>query len=63
MFIASLVELVMNQLMNLGEDLELFARHANRSIIEPKDLYMVTRKNEVLTAVLKEFEQKLDRRT
>ncbi|KAK6455454.1 kinetochore component CENP-S-domain-containing protein [Scheffersomyces xylosifermentans] len=55
-FIASLVELVYNQLINLGEDLELFAQHAGRSIIRPDDLYMVTRKNDVLTRCLKEIE-------
>lgn len=56
-FVASLVELVYNQLLNLGEDLELFANHAGRSTIKPADLYMVTRKNDILTKVLKEFEQ------
>lgn len=60
MFIASLVELTMNQLLNLGEDLELFANHANRKTIKPEDLYMVVRKNDVLTSVLKEYESKLD---
>lgn len=55
-FVASLVELVYNQLLNLGEDLELFANHAGRSTIKPADLYMVTRKNDILTNVLREFE-------
>lgn len=57
-FVASLVELVYNQLLNLGEDLELFANHAGRSTIKPVDLYMVTRRNDILTKVLKEFEKK-----
>ncbi|CUM49793.1 uncharacterized protein AC631_03268 [Debaryomyces fabryi] len=56
-FVASLVELVYNQLLNLGEDLELFANHAGRSTIKPADLYMVTRKNDILTNVLKEYEE------
>lgn len=60
MFMASLVELTMNQLLNLGEDLELFANHAGRTTIKPEDVYMVVRKNDVLTSVLKEFESKLD---
>lgn len=59
-FVASLVELVYNQLLNLGEDLELFALHAGRSTIKPSDLYMVTRRNETLTGILKEYEKKLD---
>ncbi|KAK6463689.1 kinetochore component CENP-S-domain-containing protein [Scheffersomyces coipomensis] len=58
-FIATLVELTFNQIINLGEDLELFARHANRTTVKPNDLYMVTRKNDVLTQYLKEIEQKL----
>lgn len=55
-FVASLVELVYNQLVSLGEDLELFADHAGRSTVNASDMYMVTRKNEVLTAALKEYE-------
>lgn len=56
-FVALLVELVYNQLINLGEDLELFANHASRTTIKPADLFMVTRKNELLTAALKQLEQ------
>lgn len=58
-FIASLVELVYNQLQTVGEDLELFADHAGRHVVDDLDLYMVTRKNEALTAALKEFERDL----
>lgn len=54
-FVASLVELVYNQLQTLGEDLELFADHAGRTIINDSDVYMVTRKNDVLTKALREF--------
>lgn len=56
-YVASLVELVYNQLINVGEDLEHFANHAGRSTIKPSDMYMVTRKNDTLTRVLKELEQ------
>lgn len=59
-FVASLVEIVYNQLRSLGEDLELFAEHADRTVIKPADLYMVTRKNEVLTEALKEYERTLN---
>ncbi|CAN3362957.1 inner kinetochore subunit Mhf1p [Diutina catenulata] len=55
-FTAALVELVYNQIVNTGADLELFATHAGRSVVEPADLYMVARKNPVLTKVLKQFE-------
>lgn len=59
-FVAALVDLVFNQLVNLGEDLELFAHHAGRLTVMPADMYMATRKNEVLTRVLREFETKLE---
>ena len=55
-FIASLVELVYNQLLVVGEDLELFAHHAGRVTINPSDVYMVTRKNPSLTSMLEKFE-------
>lgn len=56
-FLAGLVELVYNQLILCGEDLELFANHAGRNVIKTQDLYMVTRKNDVLTKALKQFEE------
>lgn len=56
-FVASLVEIVYNQMVTLGTDLELFADHAGRNVIKPADMYMVVRKNESLTEALKEFEE------
>lgn len=56
-FVAALVELVYNQLMALGMDLEMFARHASRTEIQLSDVYMVTRKNPVLTKALRDFEK------
>lgn len=56
-FVAALVDLVYNQLINLGEDLELFARHAGRTTIDPSDMYMVTRKNSSLMEALKAYEK------
>lgn len=53
-FVATLVDLVFNQLVVLGQDLEAFAHHASRDVIEPSDMYMVTRKNECLTNALKQ---------
>lgn len=58
-FVASLVELVYNQILLLGEDLELFAEHAGRSTVNSSDVYMVTRKNEILTKALKSLERSL----
>ncbi|CCE88752.1 Piso0_001531 [Millerozyma farinosa CBS 7064] len=56
-FVAALVDLVYNQLINLGEDLESFARHAGRTTIDPSDMYMVTRKNSSLMEALKAYEK------
>lgn len=56
-FIASLVEIVYNQIVSLGTDLELFADHAGRNVINSSDMYMVTRKNDTLTNALKEYEK------
>lgn len=56
-FVASLVEIVYNQIVSLGTDLELFADHAGRNVIKPADLYMVTRKNDTLTNALRQYEK------
>lgn len=47
-FVASLVELVYNQLVNVGQDLELFANHAGRHVIDASDMRMIMRKNPTL---------------
>lgn len=57
-FVASLVELVYNQLIGLGTDLELFANHAGRDIINVSDLLMAIRKNDVLTEYIKSISEK-----
>ncbi|ONH68564.1 MHF histone-fold complex subunit 1 [Cyberlindnera fabianii] len=61
-FIASLVELVYNQVIQLGEDLESFARHAKRKTITPDDMMMVVRRSEDLTQLLREHLQVLNGR-
>lgn len=60
-FVASLVELVYNQLVEMGEDLELFADHAGRTVVNSSDVYMLARRNDALTAALKEYEKTLPR--
>lgn len=52
-FVASLIELVYNQIILLGEDLEAFATHAGRDVVNTSDVYMATRRNETLTNALK----------
>lgn len=54
-FMAALVELVYNQAISLGEDLESFSRHAGRKTITPDDMFMVTRKNDDLTQLLRDY--------
>lgn len=58
-FIASLVELVFNQIIGLGNDLEQFAHHAGRDIVSPPDVFMITRKNKHLTEALHKFYKSL----
>lgn len=53
LYLASLVQLVFDQLVNVGEDLQAFAKHGKRKIIIPEDMYMITRKNKQLTDILK----------
>ncbi|KAH3666504.1 hypothetical protein OGAPHI_003500 [Ogataea philodendri] len=60
-FTAALVELVYRQLADVGEDLELFAKHAKRKTIIPDDLFMVSRKNDALRELLKDHLQYLER--
>ncbi|ODQ67877.1 hypothetical protein NADFUDRAFT_44593, partial [Nadsonia fulvescens var. elongata DSM 6958] len=59
-FIAALTELLFNQIINLGEDLESFSRHAKRKVITTDDLRMVCRRNEGLREVLDDFIEKLE---
>jgi histone H3/H4 len=54
-FVAALVELVYTQTLQLGEDLELFARHAGRKTVTPADVLMVARRNEDLASILREY--------
>ncbi|KAL7664054.1 Centromere protein S [[Candida] zeylanoides] len=59
-YVASLVDLVYNQCLNLGEDMESFANHAGRVTINPSDMYMAVRKNPVLKDELQKFESELE---
>ncbi|GMF03550.1 unnamed protein product [Ambrosiozyma monospora] len=54
-FTAGLVELVFRQLITVGEDLEMFGKHAKRKVIIPEDMYMVCRKNPALKNILTEY--------
>lgn len=58
-FVASLIELVYNQIILLGEDLEAFSTHAGRDVVNTSDLYMATRRNEALTNALKQVHESI----
>lgn len=60
-FVASLVELVYSQTLRLGEDLELFSRHAGRKTVTPEDVLMVARRNEDLTGMLRGYLEEMNR--
>ena len=43
------------QTENIALDLETFAHHANRSTIQADDVLLITRRNEVLEEIIREF--------
>ncbi|CDK28911.1 unnamed protein product [Kuraishia capsulata CBS 1993] len=51
------VDCMLTKTVSLGEDLESFAKHAKRKTISPQDLYMVTRRNNVLTEEIQKFQR------
>lgn len=59
LYLASLVQLVFDQTISVGEDLEDFAKHGKRKTIVPEDMYMITRKNPQLTEILKKLARDL----
>lgn len=61
MFTASLVELAYNQLLNLGEDLEKFARHAKRKTVTPEDMFLACRRNTDLQGLLGDFWREMNK--
>lgn len=53
-FIGSLTELVHGKITTAATDLEAFAKHADRSTINSKDVLLLARNNEGLEDILKE---------
>jgi len=51
-FIGGLSELVWAQIENAAQDLEAFAKHADRQVINSKDVVLFGRRNEGLKDVL-----------
>ncbi|KAI4846975.1 hypothetical protein E4T44_03120 [Aureobasidium sp. EXF-8845] len=51
-FIAALTELVWSQVLTSGADLEQFAKHGGRKVVDIKDVLLLVRRNEELKEVL-----------
>ncbi|KAG5360581.1 hypothetical protein CJU89_3658 [Yarrowia sp. B02] len=56
-FVDALTELVFEQAVTLGGDLESFAKLDNRVVITNKDLDMVLRRNTGLKAAIDDFQE------
>ncbi|PSS25451.1 hypothetical protein M430DRAFT_202333 [Amorphotheca resinae ATCC 22711] len=54
-FIGALTEMVWMQIENIATDLETFAAHAGRSTITTADVLLITRRNEALQGMIREF--------
>ncbi|WPK26715.1 hypothetical protein PUMCH_004075 [Australozyma saopauloensis] len=58
-FVASLIEFVYNQIVLLGEDLEMFAAHGGREVVNTADVYLAVRRNEALEKALRVVHESL----
>ncbi|KAF2803950.1 uncharacterized protein BDZ99DRAFT_398868 [Mytilinidion resinicola] len=58
-FIGALTELVWTQIANTSRDLETFAKHAGREVVQTEDVMLLTRRNEGLESVMKTFVDEL----
>lgn len=56
-FVAALTELVWTQIANTAKDLETFAKHAGRNVVNVDDVMLLARRNDELEAILR---RKLD---
>ncbi|KFY27626.1 hypothetical protein V491_00818 [Pseudogymnoascus sp. VKM F-3775] len=54
-FIGALTEMVWAQIESVSQDLENFAKHAGRSTVTTDDVLLVTRRNDALHDIMKEF--------
>ncbi|KAM3081362.1 MHF histone-fold complex component [Clarireedia jacksonii] len=54
-FIGALTEMVWAQIENVTTDLESFARHAGRTTITTDDVLLITRRNDALYDIMKDF--------
>ncbi|KAF2205212.1 hypothetical protein GQ43DRAFT_437234 [Delitschia confertaspora ATCC 74209] len=53
-FIGALTEMVYTQISNTSRDLETFAKHAGRKVVNTDDVMLLSRRNEGLETVLRQ---------
>ncbi|KAI9930559.1 hypothetical protein ASPWEDRAFT_171185 [Aspergillus wentii DTO 134E9] len=54
-FIGALTEMVWAQIETASQDLEFFAKHAGRSIVNVSDVMLLARRNDGLESILRGF--------
>ncbi|KAH8722905.1 kinetochore component CENP-S-domain-containing protein [Phaeosphaeriaceae sp. PMI808] len=52
-FIGALTELVYTQIANTARDLEVFAKHGGRKVVNTDDVMLLTRRNDALETMLR----------
>lgn len=57
-FIGALTEMVWEQIVNVATDIESFSRHAGRTTVTTDDVLLVTRRNDALHGIMKDFVDK-----
>ncbi|KAK4959550.1 MHF histone-fold complex component [Elasticomyces elasticus] len=58
-FIGALTEMLWNQIDTAGKDLEAFANHAGRKVINTDDVLLLARRNDSLKDMLQDYAQTL----
>ncbi|CZR60309.1 related to apoptosis-inducing TAF9-like domain 1 family protein, putative [Phialocephala subalpina] len=54
-FIGALTEMVWTQIENVATDLESFSHHAGRTTVMTDDVLLITRRNDALQGIIKDF--------
>ncbi|EPE29949.1 Histone-fold containing protein [Glarea lozoyensis ATCC 20868] len=57
-FIGALTEMVWTQIENVAIDLESFAYHAGRTAVTTDDVLLLTRRNDALQGIIRDFIEK-----
>ncbi|PMD49144.1 uncharacterized protein K444DRAFT_649081 [Hyaloscypha bicolor E] len=54
-FIGAMTEMAWAQIENVAQDLESFSRHAGRTTVTTDDVMLITRRNEALGEIMRDF--------